>query len=34
VSIENFAYLTRLDILRAGGEIIDVPALVAANSHP
>jgi mannose-6-phosphate isomerase-like protein (cupin superfamily) len=34
VSIENFPYLTRLDILHAGGEIIDVPALVAANSHP
>ncbi|MEX3965252.1 cupin domain-containing protein [Paraburkholderia sp. EG286B] len=27
-------YLTRLDVLYAFGEIIDVPALVAANSHP
>jgi mannose-6-phosphate isomerase-like protein (cupin superfamily) len=27
-------YLTRLDILHSAGEIIDVPALVAANTHP
>jgi mannose-6-phosphate isomerase-like protein (cupin superfamily) len=34
VSTEAFPYLTRLDVLHAFGEIIDVPALVAANSHP
>ncbi|KLU27839.1 cupin [Caballeronia mineralivorans PML1(12)] len=34
VSTEAFPYLTRLDILYATGEVIDVRALVAANSHP
>jgi mannose-6-phosphate isomerase-like protein (cupin superfamily) len=34
VSPDAFPYLTRLDVLYACGEIIDVPALVAANSHP
>lgn len=34
MSTEAFPYLTRLDILYAAGEVIDVPALVAANSHP
>lgn len=34
MSTEAFPYLTRLDILYATGEVIDVPALVAANSHP
>ena len=34
VSTEGFPYLTRLDILYATGEVMDVPALVAANSHP
>ena len=28
------AYDTRLDILYPHGEVIDVPALVAANLHP
>jgi len=30
----NFPYDTRLDIRFATGEVIDVPALVAANTHP
>lgn len=34
MSSEALPYLTRLDVLHAVGEIIDVPALVAANSHP
>jgi mannose-6-phosphate isomerase-like protein (cupin superfamily) len=34
VSTGAFPYLTRLDILYATGEVIDVQALVAANSHP
>lgn len=34
MSTENFPYLTRLDVLHGGGEIIDIPALVAANGHP
>ncbi|WP_235442677.1 cupin domain-containing protein [Caballeronia mineralivorans] len=34
MSTEAFPYLTRLDILYATGEVIDVRALVAANSHP
>jgi len=29
-----FPYLTRLDVLHGAGERIDVPALVAANTHP
>lgn len=34
MSTDAFPYLTRLDILHTVGEIIDVPALVAANNHP
>ncbi|MCP3710924.1 cupin domain-containing protein [Paraburkholderia sp. CNPSo 3274] len=34
MSPDAFPYLTRLDVLYAFGEIIDVPALVAANRHP
>ncbi|SAL33649.1 cupin [Caballeronia udeis] len=34
MSTEAFPYLTRLDILYAAGEVMDVPAIVAANSHP
>ncbi len=33
MSTEAMPYLTRLDVLHAAGEVIDVPALVAANSH-
>lgn len=31
---EPFPYETHLDILCGPGELIDVPALVAANTHP
>jgi mannose-6-phosphate isomerase-like protein (cupin superfamily) len=34
VSTDAFPYLTRLNVLHAFGEVIDVPALVAANVHP
>ncbi|CAD6545636.1 hypothetical protein LMG27952_04337 [Paraburkholderia hiiakae] len=34
MSTDAFPYLTRINVLYAAGEIIDVPALVAANSHP
>ncbi|MBV8465405.1 MAG: cupin domain-containing protein [Burkholderiales bacterium] len=34
MSSETYAYDTRLNILHAVGELIDVPALVAANTHP
>lgn len=34
MSTEAFPYLTRVDVLHPAGEVIDVPALVAANSHP
>jgi mannose-6-phosphate isomerase-like protein (cupin superfamily) len=34
VNTESFPYLTRLDVLHAAGEVIDIEALVAANSHP
>lgn len=34
MSPETFPYLTRINVLYAFGEIIDIPALVAANSHP
>ncbi|WP_321924792.1 cupin domain-containing protein [Paraburkholderia guartelaensis] len=34
MSTDAFPYLTRLDVLYAFGDVIDVPALVAANSHP
>lgn len=34
VSTNAFPYLTRLDVLHTAGEVIDVPALVAANTHP
>jgi mannose-6-phosphate isomerase-like protein (cupin superfamily) len=34
VSTEPFPYLTKLDVLFGAGEVIDIPALVAANSHP
>ncbi|WP_206957244.1 cupin domain-containing protein [Trinickia acidisoli] len=34
MSNDAFPYLTRLNVLHAFGEIIDVPALVAANNHP
>ncbi|WP_233887756.1 cupin domain-containing protein [Paraburkholderia flagellata] len=34
VSTDAFPYLTRINVLYSLGEIIDVPALVAANSHP
>lgn len=34
MSTDAFPYLTRINALYASGEIIDVPALVAANSHP
>jgi mannose-6-phosphate isomerase-like protein (cupin superfamily) len=33
-SASESAYDTRLDILYPHGEVIDVPALVAANLHP
>jgi mannose-6-phosphate isomerase-like protein (cupin superfamily) len=33
VSTDGFPYLTRLNVLYSFGEVIDVPALVAANSH-
>jgi mannose-6-phosphate isomerase-like protein (cupin superfamily) len=33
VSTDAFPYLTRLNVLYSFGEVIDVPALVAANSH-
>lgn len=31
---EAFPYLTKLDVAFAPGEIVDIPALVAANTHP
>jgi len=31
---KEFAYATHLNILHAAGEVIDVPALVGANTHP
>jgi len=31
---QQFPYSTNLNILYAGGEVIDVPALVRANTHP
>lgn len=31
---EAFPYLTKLDVAYAPGEIVDIPALVAANTHP
>jgi mannose-6-phosphate isomerase-like protein (cupin superfamily) len=31
---QDFPYDTHLDIRYAAGEIVDVPALVAANTHP
>lgn len=34
MTAESFPYETRLDILHEPGELIDVPALVAANTHP
>lgn len=34
VNTDAFPYLTRINVLYSFGEIIDVPALVAANSHP
>ncbi len=34
MSKEPLPYLTRLDVLHSAGELIDVPALVAANTHP
>lgn len=34
MSAESFPYETHLDILCGPGELIDVPALVAANTHP
>ena len=33
MSESTFPYLTRLDVLHTAGELIDVPALVAANVH-
>ena len=30
----DFPYATHLNILHAAGEVIDVPALVGANTHP
>lgn len=33
MSNDTFPYLTRLDILHGAGEVIDVDALVAANTH-
>lgn len=33
MSTEAFPYLTRLDVLHGAGEVIDVPALVEANTH-
>jgi len=30
----TFPYLTRLNVLHAANEQIDIPALVAANTHP
>lgn len=34
MNTESFPYLTRLDVLHAADEVIDIPALVAANQHP
>lgn len=34
MSSEAFPYLTKLDLAHVAGEIIDIPALVAANTHP
>ncbi|MEX3957968.1 cupin domain-containing protein [Trinickia sp. EG282A] len=34
MSTETHPYLTRLDVLHAAGELIDIPSLVAANAHP
>jgi mannose-6-phosphate isomerase-like protein (cupin superfamily) len=31
---KEFPYSTHLNILHAAGEVIDVPALVGANTHP
>jgi mannose-6-phosphate isomerase-like protein (cupin superfamily) len=31
---QAFPYDTRLNVLYAAGEVVDVPALVAANMHP
>lgn len=33
MSTDAFPYLTRLNVLHTFGEVIDVPALVAANNH-
>lgn len=34
MNTEPFPYLTRLDVLYGAGDVIDVPALVAGNTHP
>ncbi|MGF6539043.1 cupin domain-containing protein [Paraburkholderia youngii] len=34
MSTDSFPYSTHLNVLYSFGEVIDVPALVAANGHP
>ena len=34
MTAESFPYETHLDILCGSGELIEIPALVAANTHP
>lgn len=34
MSAENHPYLTRLNVLHGAGELIDILAIAAANTHP
>ena len=34
MNAETYPYLTRVDILHGPGEIIDIPSIVAGNTHP
>lgn len=34
MNAEPYPYLTRLDVLHGPGELIDIPAIAAGNSHP